>query len=75
LSATKSRPSLPESSRLRLDKWLRAARFCRTRSLATGAVEGGKVRLNGAAVKAAWEVKVGNRLSLRIGDEEWKIVV
>ncbi|MBU1235610.1 MAG: RNA-binding S4 domain-containing protein [Gammaproteobacteria bacterium] len=60
---------------MRLDKWLWAARFYKTRSLATGAVEGGKVRLNGAAVKPAREVKPGDRLDLRTGNENREVIV
>jgi ribosome-associated heat shock protein Hsp15 len=60
---------------LRLDKWLWAARFYKTRSLATDAVDGGKVKLNGATVKPAREVKPGDRLHLRIGTENWEVVV
>jgi ribosome-associated heat shock protein Hsp15 len=60
---------------LRFDKWLWAARFYKTRSLATAAVEGGKIKLNGVAVKPAREVKVGDRLTLRLGDEDWEVVV
>jgi ribosome-associated heat shock protein Hsp15 len=60
---------------VRLDKWLWAARFYKTRSLATDAVDGGKVRLNGTAVKPAKEVKPGDHLELRIGTETWEVVV
>jgi len=60
---------------VRLDKWLWAARFYKTRSLATAAVEGGKVRQNGAAVKPAREVKPGDRLELRVGEERLEVVV
>lgn len=60
---------------MRLDKWLWAARFYKTRSLATDAVDGGKVKLNGAAAKPAKEVKVGDRLQVRAGDQDWEIVV
>ena len=60
---------------MRLDKWLWAARFYKTRGLATAAVEGGKVKLNGVAVKPAREVKVGDCLNLRLGDEDWEVVV
>ena len=48
--------------RLRLDKWLWAARFFKTRSLAADAIDGGKVKLNGHPVKPAREVKVGDTL-------------
>lgn len=60
---------------MRLDKWLWAARFYKTRSLATDAVDGGKVRLNGGTVKPAREIKIGDRLALRVGEEDWEVVV
>ena len=60
---------------MRLDKWLWAARFYKTRSLATDAVDGGKVRLNGATVKPAREIRIGDRLALRVGEENWEVVV
>lgn len=60
---------------MRLDKWLWAARFHKTRSLATDAVDSGKVKLNGSTVKPAREVKPGDRLQLRIGDESWEVIV
>ncbi|MGB7502293.1 MAG: S4 domain-containing protein [Azonexus sp.] len=60
---------------MRLDKWLWAARFFKTRSLASDAVDGGKVKLNGASTKPAKEVKVGDRLQLRAGDQDWEVVV
>ena len=60
---------------MRLDKWLWAARLYKTRSLATEAVDGGKVRLNGATVKPAREIKVGDRLALRVGEENWEVIV
>jgi ribosome-associated heat shock protein Hsp15 len=60
---------------MRLDKWLWAARFFKTRSLASDAVDGGNVKLNGAAIKPAKEVKVGDRLQLRVGEQDWEVVV
>ena len=60
---------------MRLDKWLWAARFFKTRSLASDAVDGGKVKLNGVATKPAKELKVGDRLQIRAGDQDWEIVV
>src|SRR4029079_4737191 len=52
---------------VRLDKWLWAARFFKTRSLATEAVNGGKVELNGLRPKPAKEVKTGDQLRIRVG--------
>ena len=60
---------------MRLDKWLWAARFFKTRSLASDAVDGGKVKLNGASTKPAKDVKIGDRLQLRAGEQDWEVVV
>jgi len=66
-------PAPPE--RVRLDKWLWAARFYKTRSLATQAVEGGKVKLNGRRAKSSKELKPGDRLFIHIGAYTWDITV
>lgn len=60
---------------MRLDKWLWAARFFKTRSLAQQAIAAGRVRLNDARVKPAHELKVGDSLSLRKEDLEWHLQV
>ncbi|MDT3708077.1 MAG: RNA-binding S4 domain-containing protein [Thiobacillus sp.] len=60
---------------MRLDKWLWVARFFKTRSLATQAIEHGRVKLNGERVKPAREVRSGDRLHLHVGDFEWTITV
>ena len=52
---------------MRLDKWLWAARFFKTRSAAQQAVDGGKVKWNGERVKPARELKVGDELAIHIG--------
>jgi len=60
---------------LRLDKWLWAARFFKTRQLAVEAINGGKVHLNGQRTKPGKEVKVGSRLRIHKGSLEWDIEV
>ena len=60
---------------MRLDKWLWAARFFKTRSLAQQAIAAGKVRLNGDRVKPAHEVKAGDALAVRSGDFEFLVKV
>ncbi|MBO0708230.1 MAG: RNA-binding protein [Candidatus Dormibacteraeota bacterium] len=64
-----------DSARVRIDKWLWAARFFKTRALASEAVDGGKVHLNGDRVKAAHAIKPGDRLEIRRGQEEFEVVV
>jgi len=61
--------------KLRIDKWLWAARFYKTRSLAAEAVEGGKARLNGERVKPAKDVKPGDTVMVRAGELEWTVAV
>ena len=60
---------------MRLDKWLWAARFFKTRALASEAALGGHVHLNGARAKPAKEVRPGDTLAIRIGTVEWTVVV
>ena len=61
--------------KMRLDKWLWAARFFKTRSLATQAIEHGRVKLNGERVKPARDVRPSDRLDLHIGDFDWTVTV
>jgi ribosome-associated heat shock protein Hsp15 len=61
--------------RVRIDKWLWASRFYKTRSLAADAVDGGKVQVNGERVKPAKLLKPGDALSLRNGPYAWNITV
>lgn len=63
------------AERVRIDKWLWAARFFKTRSLAAQAVEGGKARLNGERVKPAKDVRPGDIVSVRAGELEWTVAV
>ncbi len=60
---------------MRLDKWLWAARFFKTRKLAVEAVNGGKVHLNGQRTKPGKEVQVGSRLRIHKGPLAWEIEV
>jgi len=60
---------------MRLDKWLWAARFYKTRSLAQQAIAAGRVKLNESRVKPAHELKAGDALAIRVGDFEWQITV
>ena len=60
---------------IRIDKWLWAARFFKTRSAAQQAIEGGRVKLNGERTKPARELKSGDTLVIRIGAYEWLITV
>ena len=60
---------------VRLDKWLWAARFFKTRSAAQQAIEGGKVKLNGERTKPAKELKQGDQLVIHISGYEWSVQV
>jgi len=64
-----------DSDRVRLDKWLWAARFYKTRSLATEAVDGGKVEVNGDRAKPAKAIKPGDEIRLRLGPYEHIVIV
>ncbi len=61
--------------KLRIDKWLWAARFFKTRSLACQAVEGGRVKLGGERIKPSKEIRPGDRLAIQIGEMSWDITV
>jgi ribosome-associated heat shock protein Hsp15 len=60
---------------MRLDKWLWAARFYKTRSLAQGAISGGRVKLNASRVKSSHVLKAGDSVVIRVGDFQWDITV
>ena len=67
--------SANEKSGVRLDKWLWAARFYKTRSIAKAMIEGGKVHYNGQRAKTSKEVEVGATIKLRQGNDEKEIIV
>ncbi len=60
---------------LRIDKWLWAARFFKTRALATQAVDAGHVKLDGVRIKPSRTLRAGDRLTLRVGEQDWEISV
>jgi ribosome-associated heat shock protein Hsp15 len=64
-----------DAGRVRLDKWLWAARFFKTRALAAEAVEGGKVQVNGDRPKRARPVQVGDEVRVRLGPYQHTITV
>jgi ribosome-associated heat shock protein Hsp15 len=72
-------PARPDAgaapSRVRFDKWLWAARFYKTRSLASQAIEAGQARIAGERVKSAHPVKSGERIVLRRAGLVWDILV
>jgi len=63
------------NDKIRLDKWLWAARFFKTRSLAKEAIEGGKVHHDGQRVKVSKDIKVGMELTIKQGFEDKTIVI
>ncbi len=68
--------NLPEqSARVRLDKWLWAARFYKTRGLSADAVDAGKVEVNGERAKRARLIQAGDKVRIRIGPYEYIITV
>jgi ribosome-associated heat shock protein Hsp15 len=64
-----------ERDRVRIDKWLWAARFFKTRALAQAAVVAGKVKMRDERVKPAKDVHVGDAVTIRVGEFEWNVAV
>ncbi|MDH5643645.1 MAG: S4 domain-containing protein [Gemmatimonadota bacterium] len=60
---------------VRLDKWLWAARFFKTRAMAAEAIDGGKVQLNGARVKRSKSIQIGDSIRIRKGPVEYLVTV
>ena len=63
------------TDKVRIDKWLWAARFFRTRALARDAIKGGKVQIEGVRVKPGRTLSVGDSLTVRRGEDEYTITV
>jgi len=63
------------TDRIRLDKWLWAARFFKTRSLASQAIDLGRVRIEGERAKPAHEAKVGEMLDVQVGEQRLQVVI
>jgi ribosome-associated heat shock protein Hsp15 len=61
--------------RIRLDKWLWAARFFKTRSQASQAIDLGRVRIDGERIKPAREARVGETLEVQVGDHPLQVVI
>ena len=66
---------MSDMEKIRVDKWLWAARFFKTRSLAKQAIEGGKVQLHGNRVKVSKEICVDDKLSIRQGYDGREVTV
>ncbi len=75
MSGHKPHTEVPGLQRMRIDKWLWAARFFKTRSLAKAAIEGGKVHCNGDRCKSSREIEPGLTLQIRQGWDEVTVVV
>ena len=68
-------PEKTPPEKMRLDKWLWAARFYKTRSLATQSIEQGRVKLNDERTKPSRDIKPGVRLEIHAGDAVWTLTV
>lgn len=72
---TQNKPAAEESTSVRLDKWLWAARFFKTRTLSQDNIELGRIRMNGVRLKASKEIKIGDQLEIIRGEERFIVVV
>jgi ribosome-associated heat shock protein Hsp15 len=70
-----SAPTNDARERLRLDKWLWAARFFKTRTLAADAIDAGRIELNEARAKPSREVRIGDRLDIQTGEVRYTVIV
>jgi len=67
--------AIKKDNELRLDKWLWATRFFKTRSLAAQAVTGGKVAVNGERTKPSRAIRLGDQITIHHGPYEWTVIV
>ena len=63
------------ADKVRLDRWLWAARFFKTRAISAAAIAGGKVHVNGTRAKPAKQIRIGDGLRVRVGPYEWLVTV
>jgi ribosome-associated heat shock protein Hsp15 len=75
MRASQRHPSVSDLQSIRLDKWLWAARFFKTRGLAQQAIEAGRVLVDDERVKVARALRPGERVTVRIGEAEQQIEV
>lgn len=68
-------PEQSGQAKVRLDKWLWAARFYKTRAMAKGAIDGGKVSVDGQKAKPSKEISIGNRVTARQGWDDKTVEV
>ncbi len=68
-------PSDGQTNKVRLDKWLWAARFFKTRNIAKQAIDTGKVRVGGMKTKASREISIGESLTIKQGYDEKHVIV
>lgn len=71
----KTQPEQASQENSRLDKWLWAARFYKTRTIAKEMIDGGKVHYNGQRTKPNKQVAIGDKIQLRQGNEEKEVLV
>jgi ribosome-associated heat shock protein Hsp15 len=75
MSETKTHNNPTSNKGVRIDRWLWAARFFKTRSLAKTAIEGGKVYADGQRIKPAKDIRIGQTLEIRRGDVQFEIEI
>jgi len=75
MSKQKNKPDSVKSDKIRLDKWLWAARFYKTRALATEAIKGGKVHLNGQRFKPSHTAEVGHTIRIKKESIEQTVMI